>query len=56
MTKTEAIRRYEMLPDNERMELFCEFDNIYDNLGDREVKFYRWLKNVKKIKKVKIND
>lgn len=51
MTKNEAIKRYEMLPDNERMELQYEFDNYYDNLGDREVKFYRWLKDVKKIKK-----
>ncbi len=50
MTKIEAIKWYENLPDEVRMKLLRDFDLIYDNLGSRETKFYRWIKSFNKSK------
>ena len=50
MTRLEAIKWYESLPDDSRMRLQCEFDLIYDNLGNRETKFYSWVKSFDKSK------
>lgn len=50
MNKIEAIKWYENLPDNVRMKLQRNFDLIYDNLGSREPKFYRWIKSFNKSK------
>ena len=43
--KAEVISWYESLPDDARMKLQQDFDLIYDNLGNREIKFYEWLKS-----------
>jgi len=48
MTKIEVVKWYEGLPDDVRMKLQRDFDSIYDNLGSRETKFYRWLKSKQK--------
>jgi hypothetical protein len=50
MTRLEAIKWYSSLPDNSRIKLQREFDLIYDNLGSRETKFFRWIKLFKKSK------
>ena len=50
MTKIEAINWYGDLQDDVRSRLQKDFDNIYDNLGSRETKFYRWLKSLNKTK------
>ncbi len=52
MTIKQAIEYYESFSQEDRMKLQEEFDLIYDNLGDRETKFYRWIKNTKKKKKL----
>jgi hypothetical protein len=44
----EIEKWYEDLPDDKRMKLQHEFDEVYDNKGNRETKFYKWLKNKKK--------
>lgn len=50
MTKKEAVEWYSSLPDDSRMKLQREFDLIYDNLGSRETKFFRWIKSFRKSK------
>lgn len=45
MNKKDLEKWYENLPDNVRMKLQRDFDTIYDKLGNRETKFYKWLKN-----------
>lgn len=50
MSKLEAVKWYESLPDDIRMKLQRDFDLIYDNLGSREIKFYRWIKLFNKSK------
>ena len=50
MTKIEAAKWYGSLPDDSRMKLQREFDLIYDNLGSRETKFFRWIKSFNKSK------
>jgi hypothetical protein len=50
MTKIEATKWYGSLPDDSRMKLQREFDLIYDNLGSRETKFFRWIKSFNKSK------
>lgn len=50
MTKIETVKWYENLPDDIRMRLQRDFDTIYDNLGSRETKFYKWLKSFTKSK------
>ena len=56
MTKIEAVKWYESLPDDIRMNLQKDFDSIYDNLGDRETKFYRWIKSFNKSKQKKFTN
>lgn len=48
MTKKQAINWYESLPDISRNNLQKDFEVIYDNLGSRESKFYKWLMGFKK--------
>ena len=43
MTKKDAGKWYESLPVDVRMKLQRDFDTIYDNLGSRETKFFKWL-------------
>lgn len=50
MSKKEAIKWYESLPDDARTKLHKDFDILYDNLGSRETKFYNWLKSFNKVK------
>jgi len=50
MTKKEAVEWYSGLPDDNRMKLQREFDLMYDNLGNRETKFFRWIKSFRKSK------
>jgi len=47
MTNKEIRSWYDSLPDDERMSFQRSFDIVYDNLGSRETKFFRWLKIVK---------
>lgn len=44
-TIIEGRTMYESLPDDQRMKLQYEFDKVYDQKGNRERKFYSWLKN-----------
>lgn len=50
MTRSEAIKWYENLSDGARIKLHYDFDLVYDNLGDRENKFYRWIKSFNRSK------
>ena len=50
MTRSEAIRWYENLPDGARIKLHHDFDLVHDNLGGRENKFYRWIKSFNRSK------
>ena len=44
----EIIKWYESLPYDKRDKLQKEFDCVYDNKGNRETKFFKWVKNKKK--------
>ena len=50
MTKKKAVEWCSGLPDDSRMKLQREFDLMYDNLGSRETKFFRWIKSFRKSK------
>lgn len=50
MTIKQAEDWYEKLSDDNRILINREFDLIYDNLGNRETKFFRWIKSFNKSK------
>jgi hypothetical protein len=47
-TRAENIKWYENLPDDIRLKLQYDFGN--HDAPDRETKFYKWLKTIKKEK------
>lgn len=48
MTIKKSISWYESLPDEGRFKLLSEFGN--DDIPDREMKFYKWIKSFSKTK------